>query len=224
MTEFKSGHRKRLRERFLSGGVDAVADYELLEMILFSAHPRGDVKPLAKGLLKTFKSFSGVIQAPMTELTKYPGMGEAAVASLKVIEASVVHMLQREFKDTPVLASMQQVLEYCKLTMGHLMNEQLRLLFLDRHHKLIADEVQQEGTIDHTPVYTREVIKRSLELGAAGLIIVHNHPTGDPTPSRADITVTHEIRDAADKLGIQIHDHLIIGKNTHTSFRAKGLF
>lgn len=223
MTQHSSGHRKRLRDRFLNGGADAVADYELLEMILFSAHPRGDVKPLAKQLLKVYKNFAGVIKANPQDLLKQPGVGEAAVSALKVIEASVIHMLRYELEESPILASGHQVLEYCKLTMGHLKNEQLRLLFLDRHNRLIADEVQQEGTIDHTPVYTREVIKRALELGASGMIVVHNHPTGDPTPSRSDITVTQEIKEAADRLGIFVHDHIIIGKSTHTSMRAKGL-
>lgn len=205
------------------GNLEAVADYELLELILFAAFPRGDVKPLAKALLKKFKTFSGVIKASEIELLRFKGMGKAGVASLKVVESSAHKLLLEKAQVGPLQSTLPQVIEYCKVAMGSLKNEQLRLLFLDKRHQIITDEVQQEGTVDHTPVYTREVIKRALELGASGLIIVHNHPSGDPTPSQADIKATKDIQSAAEKLSIQVHDHIIIGKDNHVSFRAKGL-
>jgi DNA repair protein RadC len=223
MKSTSDGHRKRLRDRFLSGGSLAVADYELLELILFAAHPRGDVKPLAKSLLHRFGGLSQVIKAPENQLLESDGMGPASVVAIKIVTAVLEKMMQQEMKEAPVLGSWKLVIDYCKFTMGHLQNEQLRLLFVDRQNRLLADEVQQTGTIDHTPVYTREVIRRALELGASGLIIVHNHPSGDPTPSKADITVTQEIVQAADKLGIQVHDHIIIGRENHVSMRSRGL-
>lgn len=221
--QHRLGHRARLRERFLMGGNEAVAEYELLELILFAAFPRGDIKPLAKDLLKAFKTFSGVIRASEGELLRFKGMGKAGVTALKVAEAAAQKLLLEKAQSGPLQSTLPQVIDYCKVAMGGLKNEQLRLLFLDKRHQIIADEVQQEGTVDHTPVYTREVIKRALELGASGLIIVHNHPSGDPTPSQSDIRVTKDIQDAAERLNIQVHDHIIIGKDTHVSFRAKGL-
>jgi len=221
--QHRLGHRARLRERFLVGNVEAVADYELLELVLFAAFPRGDIKPLAKTLLKAFKTFSGVITASEIELLCYKGMGKAGVAALKVVEASAQKLLREKAQIGPLQSTFPQVIDYCKVAMGSLKNEQLRLLFLDKRHQIITDEVQQTGTVDHTPVYTREVIKRALELGASGLIIVHNHPSGDPTPSQADIKATRDIQSAAEKLNIQVHDHIIIAKDTHVSFRAKGL-
>jgi DNA repair protein RadC len=212
-----------LRKRFLTGGLEAVADYELLELVLFAAFPRGDIKPLAKTLLKEFKSFSGVIRASEVELLRFKGMGAAGVTALKVIAASVQKLLQETAQAGPLQSTLPQVINYCRVAMGSLQNEQLRLLFLDKKNQIIRDEVQQEGTVDHTPVYTREVIKRALELGASGLIIVHNHPSGDPTPSQADIRVTRDIQEAAEKLSIQVHDHIIIAKDAYLSFRAKGL-
>ncbi|HBN21837.1 MAG TPA: hypothetical protein DD412_01190 [Holosporales bacterium] len=205
------------------GNVEAVADYELLELVLFAAFPRGDIKPLAKDLLKAFKTFSGVITASEIELLRFKGMGKAGVAALKVVEASAQKLLREKAQIGPLQSTLPQVIDYCKVAMGSLKNEQLRLLFLDKRHQIITDEVQQSGTVDHTPVYTREVIKRALELGASGLIIVHNHPSGDPTPSRADIKATKDIQSAAEKLNIQVHDHIIIAKDSHVSFRAKGL-
>lgn len=221
--DHRLGHRQRLRDRFINGGPEAVADYELLELILFAAYPRGDVKPLAKELLKKFKSFSGVLRAGESELMQVKGFGQAGYAALKVIEYAAQKLLQNDLSDRPILSNWQHVLNYCKISMGHLKNEQLRLLFLDRHHRLICDEVQQEGTIDHTPVYIREVIKRALELGASGLIVVHNHPSGDPTPSKSDISVTQKIMEASEKLGILLHDHVIIAGSKHLSFRTQGL-
>lgn len=217
------GHRARLRERFMTAGLNGVADYELLELVLFAAFPRGDIKPLAKLLLKEFKTLSGVFHASPQELKRIKGMGDSGVTSLKVVLAASQKLLQEKTQDGHYQNSLPQVIDYCRMTMGDLKHEQLRLLFLDRKNKIMRDEVQQEGTVDHTPVYTREVIKRALEIGASGLIIVHNHPSGDPTPSQADIRVTRQIQDAAEKLDIHIHDHIIIAKDTYISFRAKGL-
>jgi len=217
------GHRQRLRERFLNGGEQSVADYELIELILFAAKPRGDIKPLAKELIKEFKSFYGVMTASPADLKKVKGMGDAAVASLKVIQTASLKLLRENAKQRPVMGSWKQVIDYCQAAMGHLKQEQFRLLFLDRHNKLIADEVQQTGTVDHTPVYPREVVKRALELGASALILVHNHPSGDTTPSRADINVTKDIQEATKKLDIAVHDHIIIGIDSHTSFKSRGL-
>lgn len=214
------GHRERLRDRFLSRGPDAIADYELLEMLLFSASPRGDVKPLAKRLFKHFGSFSGVIHAEPERLREVEGIGPAAIAAVKVAEAAAIRMLRDEVMDRPVLSSWQALMDYCLAAMGHLKNEQFRILFLDRKNKLIADEVQQSGTIDHTPVYPREVVKRALEIGASAIILVHNHPSGDPTPSTADIEMTKKLTQAGRLLGITIHDHVIIGRQTYTSFKA----
>ncbi len=217
------GHRSRLRERFLLGKLESVAEYELLEMILFSAFPRGDVKPLAKSLLKKFKSFSGVINASESELSQIKGMGTAAIASIKVIQSSSQILLKHKAEKGLQQSTLQQVIDYCKVTMENLRIEQLRLLFLDKKNQLILEEVQQEGTVDHTPIYTREVIKRALEVGASGIIIVHNHPSGDPTPSQSDIVATRDIKSASEKLDIKILDHIIIGKGAYISFRHKGL-
>jgi DNA repair protein RadC len=221
--DFKSGHRSRLRARFLKGGAEALADYELLEMLLFAAHPRGDVKPLAKKLLAHFGSFAAVIQAPATEYAKVEGAGESVTATLKVAEAVAARLLREEAKRTPVISSWTALLDYCKLSMAHEQIEQFRILFLNNKNAMIADEVQQTGTINHTPVYPREVLKRALELGASSLILAHNHPSGDPTPSAADIDITKQIVSAGAALGISIHDHLIIGKFGHYSFKSHGL-
>lgn len=221
--DHQQGHRGRLRDRFLKGGATALHDYELLEIILFAANARSDVKPLAKELLKTFGSFSGVFQASTYDLLKIKSLGNAGVAALKAVHVACQLLLKENFKERPLLLSGQEVVDYCKVTMAHLPIEQLRLLFLDRQHQLIAEEVQQQGTIDHIPVYIREVIKRALELGASGLVVVHNHPSGDPTPSKADIAATRDMQEAAATMGIIVHDHIIIGQNRHTSFRAQGL-
>lgn len=214
------GHRERLRERFLSRGPDAIADYELLEMLLFAASPRADVKPLAKRLLKHFGSFANVIHAEPERLREVEGIGPAAVAAVKVAEAAAIRMLRDEVMDRPVLSSWQALMDYCLAAMGHLKTEQFRILFLDRKNKLIADEVQQRGTVDHTPVYPREVVKRALDIGASAIILVHNHPSGDTTPSNADIEMTKKLIQAGRLLGITIHDHVIIGRQNYTSFKA----
>jgi DNA repair protein RadC len=217
------GHRKRLRERFLHGGDNAVTDYELLEMILFAAAARQDVKPMAKNLLKKFQTLGGVIKASKLELVSVKGVGEAASATIKAVECILLRMLKEEFIHKPFAGSLPQVLQYCQATMGHLIKEQFRLLFLDRQNCLMADEVQQEGTIDQTSVYPREILRRALELGASAIILVHNHPSGDPTPSMADIEITRRIQDTLRPVSIEVHDHIIIARGKHTSFRAQNL-
>jgi len=217
------GHRQRLRERFLATGGDGMPDYELLELLLAQAIPRRDVKPLAKDLLARFGDFASVVAAPTERLAAVPGMGEASVATLKVAQASAVRLLRQKAMQRNVIDSWDRLVDYCTAAMAHEAVEQLRLLFLDRKNALIADEKQQQGTIDHTPLYIREVVKRALELGASALIVVHNHPSGDPTPSQGDIRMTREVRDALEKIGVTLHDHLVIGRNGHESFRARGL-
>ena len=217
------GHRQRLRARFLATGGDGMPDYEMLELLLALAIPRRDVKPLAKALLDTFGNYAGVIAAEPGQLTAVKGMGDGAVAALKLAQASAVRLLQQQVLRKDVLSSWDRLIDYCSAAMAHEKVEQLRLLFLDRKNVLIADEVQQRGTVDHTPLYTREVVKRTLELGATALIVVHNHPSGDPTPSQGDIAMTKELQEALGKIGIILHDHLVIGRNGHESFRARGL-
>jgi DNA repair protein RadC len=217
------GHRKRLRQRFLEGGGASLADYEVLELLLFSAKPRADVKPLAKALLTRFGSLSAVLGADADALARIAGMGPAAVAALKIVQEGAARMAREEIIDRPVIASWDRLLAYCRIAMAHEQVEQFRILFLDRKNKLIADEAQQRGTVDHTPVYPREVLKRALELGASAIILVHNHPSGDPTPSRADIEMTKELDDAARRLGIQVHDHVVIARASHASFKSLGL-
>jgi DNA repair protein RadC len=197
--------------------------YELLELVLFLAQPRSDVKPLAKALLERFGSFAEVICAEAEDLKRIKGAGEAAVIALKCVQAAGLRLARDGIIDRPVLANWKKVLSYCKSSMAYDKNERFRVLFLNRKNVLIADEVQQKGTVDHTPVYPREVIKRALELGATALILVHNHPSGDPTPSKADIEMTKEVRDAGDKLGIVLHDHVIVSKGGHSSFKTMGL-
>ena len=217
------GHRQRLRTRFLKGGDSAVADYELLELVLFRAIPRRDVKPLAKALLKAFGTFSGVLTAPPHRLKEFDGIGDSVIAEFKIVNAAALKLAQGQIMDRPALSSWSALLDYCQASMAYNATEQFRILFLDRKNILIADEIQQEGTVDHTPVYPREVVKRALELGASSIILVHNHPSGDPTPSKADIDMTQQIIAAARPLKIEIHDHLIIGRGSHVSFRGTGL-
>jgi len=219
-----AGHRGRLRERFLKGGADALADYELLEMLLFQAMPRRDTKPLAKRLLTKFNdSFAAVIAAEPAALRQVAGVGDGVVAALKTVEAAALRLAREEVMHRPVLSSWNKLIAYCRAGMARSANERFRVLFLNRQNALIADELQQKGTVDHTPVYPREVVKRALELGATAIIMVHNHPSGDPTPSKADIQMTREVRDAAAKLGIVLHDHLIMASAGHASFKELGL-
>ena len=215
-------HRQRLRERFLEGGAAAVPDYELLELVLFRAIPRKDVKPLARQLLETFGNFNGVISAPSTRLREVKGTGEAVILELKIVEAAAQRLARSRVIKRPVLSSWQSLIDYCHASMAHRETEQFRVLFLDRKNILIADEEQAQGTVDHVPVYPREVVKRALELNASALILVHNHPSGDPTPSTADIEMTARVAEAAQVLGVTLHDHLIIGKASEVSFRSAG--
>ncbi len=216
-------HRQRLRTRFLKSDPESFDDYELLELLLFHSIERVDVKPLAKQLLNDFKSFGGVLAAGEEQLTRYTRINERTAAHFKAVREAARRVLRAEIADRPVISSWTNLIDYCSAAMADERTERFRILFLDRKNKLIADEIQQRGTVDHTPVYPREVIKRALELGATALILVHNHPSGDPTPSRADIEMTHEVRDAADKLGIAVYDHVIVGKGTSSSFKALGL-
>lgn len=216
-------HRKRLRDRFMAGGATALPDYELLELVLFRAIPRRDVKPLARALLDRFGDFNGVISAPVARLSEVPGIGEAVICELKVVEAAAHRLARARVLRKQVLSSWDALLDYCHTSMAHRETEQFRILFLDRKNILIADEEQARGTIDHVPVYPREVVKRVLELNAAALILVHNHPSGDPTPSEADISMTMQIQTACQSMGITLHDHLIIGRSRELSFRSEGL-
>jgi DNA repair protein RadC len=217
------GHRERLRERFYAAGPDALSDYELLEMALFPALPRRDTKPLAKALLKKFGSFAEVVHAPEARLREVEGIKEASINQLKLLAAAASRIAKGEIKRSLALSSWQDVIGYCRTGMAFADKEQFRLLFLDKRNQLIADEVQQVGTVDHTPVYPREVIKRALELSATALILVHNHPSGDPSPSQADIQMTKAIIDIAAPLGIAVHDHIIVGKSGHASLKRMNL-
>ena len=215
-------HRKRLRDRFLQGGAAAIPDYELLELVLFRAIPRRDVKPLARRLLEKFGDFNRVISASQNRLAETKGVGQAVILELKIVEAASHRLARSRILKQHVISSWDAIIDYCHTTMAHRETEQFRILFLDRKNVLIADEEQARGTVDHVPVYPREVVKRALELNASALILVHNHPSGDPSPSQADITMTEQINTAAQALGLVVHDHLIIGKSRELSFRAEG--
>ena len=215
-----SGHRQRLRDRFRKGGAEALPDYELLELVLFRAIPRRDTKALAKRLIARFGSFAQVINAPDARLKEVSGVGEQVVTELRLIRAAALRLMQGEIASQPLLSSWTQVMDYLRAVQGFAEREQFRVLFLDKKNRLIADEVQGEGTVDHTPVYVREVVKRALELASTAIILVHNHPSGDPTPSRADIDMTRMIVTASRPLGVQVHDHVIVGRAGYASFRA----
>ena len=213
------GHRERLRDRFRDAGADALSDYELLEMVLFRALPRRDVKPLAKALITKFGSFAETVHAPETLLKEVSGLGDSAIIEIKLIAATASRVAKGQVKQKTVLSSWSTVIDYCRASMAFADKEQFRILFLDKRNQLIADELQQVGTIDHTPVYPREVVKRALELSATAIILVHNHPSGDPTPSTADIQMTKSIMSISSPLGISVHDHIIVGKNGHASLK-----
>src|SRR5262245_15799880 len=213
-------NRERLRQRFAQAGSDALHDYEMLELILFRAIPRRDVKPLAKELIERFGSFAEVIAAPIERLKEVGGLGEAAITDLKIVQAAARRLLRGEIKKRHVLSSWSSVHDYCRTAMAFESKEHFRILFLDKGNHLIADEQQQTGTVDHTPVYPREMVKRALELSATAVILVRNHPSGDPSPSRADIDMTRAIIEVARPLGIAVHDHLIVGKDGHASLKA----
>ncbi len=213
------GHRRRLRDRFLACGAESLADYELLELVLFRAIPRRDLKPLAKALVGRFGSFAEVISAPKDRLREVDGLTEAAATELKIVQAAASRLARGEIRRRHVLSSWSSVLDYCRSAMAFDDKERFRILFLDKRNHLIADEQHQTGTVDHTPVYPREVVKRALELSATAVILVHNHPSGDPTPSRADIEMTRAIVEVAKPLGIAVHDHIIVGKDGHASLK-----
>jgi DNA repair protein RadC len=215
-------HRDRLRQRFSQGGADAVPDYELLEMLLYGVILRGDTKPLAKRLLARFGDINHVLAAPAPRLREVEGVGDKVVFQLKLMEALGHRMARAKVMKKPILGSWDALLTYCQTAMAHRDLEQFRVLYLDRKNVLIADEAQADGTVDHVPVYPREVVKRALELNASAMILVHNHPSGDPAPSRADLDMTYAIRDAAEVLGLVVHDHLIVGKARELSFRSEG--
>lgn len=215
-------HRKRLRDRFMAGGATAMPDYELLELVLFRAIPRQDVKPLARQLLDTFGDFNGALSAPVARLKQINGVGDAVIQELKIVEAAAHRLARSRVIERHVISGWEALIAYCHTTMAHRETEQFRVFYLDRKNVLIADEEQARGTVDHVPVYPREVVKRALELNASALILVHNHPSGDPTPSEADITMTAQIEAAAQVLNITLHDHLIIGKSRELSFRSEG--
>ena len=216
-------HRKRLRERFIRGGADAMPDYELLELVLFRAIPRRDVKPLARDLLERFTDFNGVISAPVDQLQIVSGVGQTVIQELKIVEAAAHRLAKSKVIGRPAISSWDALLEYCQTTMSHRQTEEFRVFYLDRKNILISDELLGQGTVDHVPVYPREIVKRALHLNASALILVHNHPSGDPTPSQQDIAMTKHIQAAADTLGISVHDHLVIGKSREISFQSEGL-
>jgi len=212
-----------MRARLLVAGPDSVADHELLEMVLFLALPRRDTKPIARALLARFGSFAGAISAPLSELRTVEGMGDAGAAALKTIQAAALRLVRAEVLNRPVLANWDRLLDYLTAVLARERVEQFRVLFLDNRNRLLADEAQARGTVDHTPVYPREVVKRALELHATALILVHNHPSGDPTPSRDDIEMTTLVKQAAAALSITLHDHVIVGNGRWFSFRQEGL-
>ncbi|GGE84008.1 DNA repair protein RadC [Stappia taiwanensis] len=213
------GHRDRLRQRFRDGGHEALQDYELLELLLFAPIKRADTKPIAKALIARFGSFAEVLAAPPARLKEVRGVGDRVVHDLKLAHAAAERFLRVKVQGKRVLSSWSAVLDYVRTAMAFSDREEFRILFLDKKNALIADEVQQRGTVDHTPVYPREVLKRALELSASAIVLVHNHPSGDPTPSRADIQMTNQIAEIAKPLGIVLHDHIIVGREGHASFR-----
>jgi DNA repair protein RadC len=215
-----SGHRQRLRQRFRKGGADALPDYELLELVLFRALPRRDTKALAKRLIARFGSFAEVVNAPEPRLKEVEDVGDSVVTELKLVRAAALRLMRSQILQRPTLSSWNEVLDYLRAAQSYEHREQFRVLFLDKKNHLIADEVQQEGTVDHTPVYVREVVKRALELSATAIVLVHNHPSGDPAPSRVDIDMTKQIIAAAGSLGIAVHDHIIVGRDGHASLKA----
>jgi len=217
------GHRSRMRDKLLTRGPDALADYEVLEMLLFFAFKTGDTKPLAKSLINRHGSFARVMAAPTEQLLATQGLGPHSVSALKLVQAAALRMMRAEVIEQPVLGNWDALIGYLNAALAREKVEQFRVLFLDPKNRLIADEAQARGTVNHTPVYPREVVKRALELHATALILVHNHPSGDPTPSRADLEMTRQVQEAAATLEIVVHDHLILGNGKHVSFRRDGL-
>jgi DNA repair protein RadC len=222
-TNHTTGHRERLRARFRKAGIDGLQDYELLELVLFRAIPRRDVKPLAKDLIAKFGGFAEALAAPIDRLVEVKGVSQNVAEELKIVQAAAIKLTQERILKRPVITSWNDLLSYCRAAMADEKTELFRIMFLDKKNILIADEVQQRGTVDHTPVYPREVVKRALELGASAIILVHNHPSGDPTPSRADVEMTNQIIKAGAALNIRVHDHIIVGHKHHASFKSLGL-
>lgn len=218
-----AGHRARLRERLLYGGAEALADYEVLEYLLFAAIRQGDTKPVAKRLIERFGSLAGVLNAEPGALTQVRGMGETSAAALKSVALAARRMARNEVQQKPVLGSWQALLDYLTIDMAHLTKERVRILYLDTRNRLMMDYLAQEGTVDEAAIHPREVVKQALDIGASAMILVHNHPSGNPEPSRADIQITHRIAEAGRLLGIVVHDHVIVGRNGHASLKAKGL-
>ena len=218
-----SGHRARLRQRLLTGGEDALADHELIEYLLMTAIPRKDVKPLARTLIQRFGSLAGVLNADARTLAGHPGMGETSAAALRIVALAARRLARQSVREAPILASWQALIDYLHIDMAHLTVERVRVLYLNTQNMLIADEVESEGSLDEAAIHPREVVRRALDLGAAALILVHNHPSGSPEPSRADIQITNRIAEAGRLLGIVVHDHVIIGRSGHVSLKAKGL-
>lgn len=221
--DHRDGHRERLRQRFRAGGADALPDYELLELVLFRSIPRRDVKALAKALIARFGSFAEVLAAPSARLAEVAGVGEATATDLTLVAAAARRLARGAVAKRPVLSSWTGVLDYLRTAMAFGEREEVRVLFLDKKNAVIADELQGRGTVDHAPIYPREVVKRALELGATALILVHNHPSGDPAPSAADVRSTREVADVARTFGILIHDHVIVGSHGHASLKGLGL-
>ena len=217
------GHRERLRARFIERGADALADYEMIELLLFQALPRRDTKPVAKALIARFGSYAGVLRAAPAELGEVDGVGRAAVAAIRMVAAAATRLAREESLGAELLETWDRLIAYLRIRLAHEKTECFRVLFLDSKNRLIADEEMQRGTVNHTPVYPREVMKRALELAATAVIMVHNHPSGDPSPSRADIRMTQEVRDIGKSLGVTLHDHVIVARGGHSSFRAMGL-
>jgi DNA repair protein RadC len=216
------GHRDRLRTRFVAGGADPMPDYELLELILFRVMPRRDVKPVAKRLIAKFGSFAEVMSAPVERLVEVDGVGKSTALDISIISAAAQRITKGAIARRPILSSWSTVLDYCRTAMAFAEREEFRILFLDKRNQLIADEVQQRGTVDHTPVYPREIVRRALELSSTAVILVHNHPSGDPSPSQADIRMTQDIVTIAKPLGIAVHDHVIVGRQGHASLKGLG--
>ena len=217
------GHRQRLRARLIDGGSGALADYEVLEILLFAARPRGDTKPLAKGLIRKFGTLGAVLAAPVDDLRGIEGIGEAAIASIAVVREAAQRLAAAKIADQPLLSSFDALLDYCRIHVSHARIEEFHILFLDTKNRLVKHERQGVGTVDQAPVYVREVLRRALELGASNIIMLHNHPSGDPTPSRADTAITNRVVEAGQPLGVKVHDHLIIGKSGHVSLKSRGL-
>lgn len=218
-----SGHRARLRQRLLSGGAEALADHEVIELLLMQAVPRRDMKPLARALLQRFGSLAGVLQADSRTLAAHPGMGEATAAALRVVTIAATRLARQQVREAPVISSWQALLDYLTIDMAHLTVERVRVLYLNTKNMLILDDLVGEGSIDEAAIHPREVIRRALDIGASALILVHNHPSGSPEPSRADIDITNRIAEAGRLLGVTVHDHLVIGREGHVSLREKGL-